>query len=109
MLDPFFLALLEGRICLIQFPNESVELSFKDVYNSPFHIYCLCLYDVVVASFKQSYLVFGKEVFRDLDGWFCFGPFAIFIHIWNVSHVGHRGVTICIFFFSFSGRGCRGS
>ena len=101
MLDPFFLALLEDRMCLIHFPNESVESSFKDVYNSPLHICCLCLFDVVVASFKQSYLVFGKEGFRDLDGWSCFGPFAIFIHIWDDSHVGHQSVTIGIFSFPF--------
>ena len=34
MLDFFFLAFLENRICLIHFFDESVESSFKDGYNS---------------------------------------------------------------------------
>ena len=101
MLDSFFLALLENRVSLIHFSDEIVESSFKDVYNSPFHIRCLCLDDVIEASFKQSYLVVCKDVFRNLDGRPSFGPFAVLIHLWNDSHVGHGGVTVRLLFFSF--------
>ena len=101
MLDSIFFSLLENRVCLIYFSDESVESSFKDIYNSPFQICCLCLYNFIVASFKQSYLVVSKEVFRNLDGWSCFGPFATLIHVWNDSHVGYGGVTVGVVFLSF--------
>ena len=106
MLDPLFLTLFENRIYLVHFFNKSVEPSFEDVYDSSFHVCCLGLYYVVVASFKQSYLVIGKEIFWDLDGWSCIGPFAVLVYVWNDCHVGHGSVTIGVLLFSFSGRGC---
>ena len=106
VLDPLFLTLFENHICLVYFFNKSVEPSFEDVYDSSFHICCLCLYNVVVAGFKQSYLVIGKEIFRDLDGWSCFGPFAVLVYVWDDCHVGHGSVTISVLLFSFSGGGC---
>ena len=52
MLYSFFLALLEDRIRWIHFSNEGIELSFEDLYDSPFHDSCLCLYEAIVTSFK---------------------------------------------------------
>ena len=106
MLDPLFLTSFKNRICLVHFFNKSVEPSFEDVYDSSFHIRCLCLYDVVVASFEQSYLVVGKKVFWDLDGWSCFGPFAVLVYVWDDCHVGYGSVTIGVLFLFFSRRGC---